>query len=134
MKFLKSLLTLLVVVIGVAALIFLPWPALLALVVAFALWLAFTRRGRQTASIAGIGVSTLAQRLGSSAVIVIGIAGVVGVLVAMLSMAQGYADTLRRTGGTDSAIVMRGSSAAEVSSVLARDDAVVIAEIGRAHV
>lgn len=128
MKFLKTLLTLLVVVVAIAALIVLPWPALLALVVAFALWLAFTRRGRQTASIAGIGVSTLAQRLGSSAVIVVGIAGVVGVLVAMLAMAQGYADTLRRTGSEDSAIVLRGSSAAEVSSVLTRDDAVVIAE------
>ncbi len=128
MKFLKFLLSLLVIVAGVTALVVLPWPLLLGLLVLFVLWLLFTQRGRQTTSIAGIGVSTLAQRLGSSAVIVVGIAGVVGVLVAMLAMAQGYADTLRSTGSLDSAIVMRGASAAEVSSVLSRDDAVVIAE------
>ena len=52
-----------------------------------------------------MGISTLRQRLGSSAVIVVGIAGVVGVLVALLSMAEGYAETLRKTGSTDTAIV-----------------------------
>ncbi len=43
--------------------------------------------------------------------IVVGIAGVVGVLVALLAMAEGYSETLRKTGGTDTAIVMRGASA-----------------------
>jgi putative ABC transport system permease protein len=59
-------------------------------------------------------------------VVVIGIAGVVGVLVALLAMSEGYADTLRRTGSDDTAIVMRGGSASEVMSVLDHDSTVVI--------
>ena len=53
--------------------------------------------------------------------IVVGIAGVVGVLVALLAMGEGYAETLRKTGSDDTAIVMRGASAAEVMSVLDHD-------------
>ncbi len=85
---------------------------------AFALWLALTERGRQAMAVAGVGLSTLRQRLGSSSVVVIGIAGVTAVLVAMLSMAEGYQQTLRRTGSDDVAVVLRGASAAEVMSTL----------------
>src|SRR3546814_17498430 len=53
-----------------------------------------------------------------SSVVVIGIAGVVAVLVAMLAMAEGYRETLRKSGSEDTAIVMRGASAAEVMSTL----------------
>src|SRR5690348_671895 len=73
-----------------------------------------------------VGLSTLPRRLGSSSVIVIGIAGVVGVLVALLAMGEGYAETLRKTGSKDTAIVMRGGSASEVMSVLERDSVVII--------
>src|ERR1051325_7808116 len=102
-----------------------PW-MVAAVAVLFALWMAFTRRGRQAASVTGVGTSTLKARLGSSAVVVIGIAGVVGVLVALLAMGEGYAETLRKTGSADTAIVMRGGSASEVMSVLDRDSVVVI--------
>ena len=102
------------------------WFVALALVAILALWMLLTRRGRQAASVTVVGVSTLRQRLGSSAVIVIGIAGVVGVLVALLAMGEGYSETLRKTGSTDTAIVMRGASASEVMSVLERDSVVVI--------
>ncbi|WP_266170696.1 ABC transporter permease [Dyella subtropica] len=128
MKFLIGLLTFVVVIAGVALFLSLPWPGLLVLLVVLALWMWLTRHGRQAASITAVGVSTMAQRLGSSAVIVIGIAGVVGVLVAMFAMAEGYSETLRRTGSEDTAIVMRGASAAEVSSVLDHDSALVIAQ------
>src|SRR5476649_2775810 len=96
----------------------LPWQVALALAALFAAWLALTRAGRRTLSVAWVGISTLGQRLGSSAVIVVGIAGVVGVLVAILAMAEGYAETLRKTGSLDTAIVLRGASAAEVMSGL----------------
>lgn len=88
------------------------------LAVAFVLWLALFERGRQTVAVAGVGISTLAQRLGSSSVVIVGIAGVTAVLVAMLSMAEGYRETLARTGSDDSVIVLRGASAAEVMSTL----------------
>jgi len=106
--------------------VMLPWYAAIVLTVLLAAWLLLTRRGRQALSVANVGISTLGQRLGSTAVIVVGIAGVVGVLVALLSMAEGYAETLRKTGGTDTAIVMRGASASEVASVLDRDSVTLI--------
>lgn len=128
MKFLIGLLTFVVVIIGVFVFLSLPWQGLLVMIAALALWMAFTRRGQQAASVTGIGISTLTGRLGSSAVIVVGIAGVVAVLVAMLAMAHGYSETLRRTGSDDTAIVMRGASASEVSSVLTHDSTLVIAQ------
>ena len=118
MGFLRGLGLALIVVLALAAWLLLPWPALLALAVLFARWLVLSRRGRQAGSVTQVGLSTLPQRIGSSSVVVVGIAGVVAVLVAMLAMAEGYRETLRRTGSDDSAIVMRGASAAEVMSTL----------------
>ena len=114
------------VIICLAVWINLPLPLVGLLVLLFALWMAFTRRGCQAASVTGVGISTLKERLGSSAVVVVGIAGVVAVLVALLAMGEGYAETLRKTGSTDTAIVMRGGSASEVMSVLDHDSVVVI--------
>ena len=127
----KTWVTLLLVVLLVVALavwVALPWQGALVLAVLFAAWLALTRSGRRALSVASVGISTLGQRLGSSAVIVVGIAGVVGVLVAMLAMAEGYAETLRKTGSTDTALVLRGASAAEVTSGLDHDSIVQIAQ------
>lgn len=126
MNVLTNILLLLLIAAVLAVWIVLPWYGVVALLVVFIAWMAFTRRGRQAASVTGVGISTLGQRLGSSAVIVIGIAGVVGVLVALLAMGEGYAETLRKTGSADTAIVMRGSSASEVMSVLDHDSVVLI--------
>jgi len=113
---------LLVVASGVVVWALLTWWAALALTVLFALWMVLFRSGRRTASVTRVGVSTLPQRLGSSSVVIIGIAGVVAVLVALLSMAQGYQDILRNTGSKHTAIVLRGGSASETTSVLSRAD------------
>jgi putative ABC transport system permease protein len=125
-NFLISLGLLVILVVALGIWVKLTWPLVLAAAVLFALWMALTRQGRQSASVTAVGVSTLRQRLGSSSVIVIGIAGVVGVLVALLAMGEGYGETLRKTGNTETAIVMRGASASEVMSVLERDNVVVI--------
>jgi putative ABC transport system permease protein len=100
----------------------LPWFAVLVLAVALVLWLLLTRGGRRTLSVTRVGLSTLTQRLGSTAVIVVGIAGVVAVLVALLAMGEGLSTTLRQTGSDDTAIVLRGGSGAESNSVLTRDE------------
>ena len=128
MKFLKNLGLVLLLALVLAAWVMLPWFGALALVVLLALWMLLTRRGAQARSVTSVGVSTLPQRLGSSAVIVVGIAGVVGVLVALLAMAEGYAETLRKSGSEDTAIVLRGASAAEVASVMSREDITQIAQ------
>nr|WP_297386339.1 ABC transporter permease [uncultured Roseateles sp.] len=128
MKFLKNLGLVLLLALVLAAWVMLPWFGALALAVLLALWMLLTRRGAQARSVTSVGVSTLPQRLGSSAVIVVGIAGVVGVLVALLAMAEGYAETLRKSGSEDTAIVLRGASAAEVASVMSREDITQIAQ------
>src|SRR5690554_3824944 len=116
----------LVVIIGVGAWSLLPWPLALAMVAALALWMLVTRSGRQAASVTNVGISTLPQRLASSSVVVIGIAGVVAVLVALLAMAEGYRETITSAGNEGTAIVLRGGSAAEVMSVLDRDSVVAV--------
>jgi putative ABC transport system permease protein len=126
MNFLTYVVLLLVVAVVLAIWVVLPWPGALLLALLCAAWLGLTRRGRQAGSVTYVGISTLRQRLGSSAVIVVGIAGVVGVLVALLAMAEGYSETLRKTGSADTAVVMRGASAAEVMSVLDHDSVTLI--------
>ncbi|HEY4531015.1 MAG TPA: ABC transporter permease [Luteimonas sp.] len=120
-KMLRGTGLVLLLVAFLAAWIVLPWPGLLAVAAVFVLWMALTRSGRQAASVTLVGVSTLSQRLGASSVVVIGIAGVVGVLVALLAMAEGYRHTVSSSGDEETAIVLRGGSAAELMSVMTRD-------------
>ena len=120
----------LVVLLAIALAIWtrLPPAAVGGLLLVLVLWLLLTRRGKQTLSVTSVGISTLGQRIGASSVIVIGIAGVVGVLVAMLAMGEGFQATLQQTGSDDTAIVLRGGSNAELNSVLERDNLSVIAQ------
>ena len=124
----KTFLLILLVIVVLLGWVVLPWQGALGLAALLVAWLALTRSGRRATSVANVGISTLVQRLGSSAVIVVGIAGVVGVLVAMLAMAEGYAETLRKTGSEDTVLVLRGGSAAEVTSGLDHDSIVQIAQ------
>ena len=117
------------VALGLVGWGFLPWWGVLAVAVVVALWLALTRRGRQALAVASVGISTLPQRWGASSVIIIGIAGVVGVLVAMLSMAAGFEATLNRTGNETTAIVLRGGSMAETNSVISREQVPLISQL-----
>lgn len=113
---------------GLALWVALPWWLLLSLVVPGALLLALTRRGRQALAVARMGVSTLPQRIGASSVILVGIAGVVGVLVALLAMSGGLAQTLRATGSNDTAIVLRAGATGELASGMTRGDATLVAQ------
>jgi putative ABC transport system permease protein len=75
-----------------------------------------------------LNVRTMGQRVGSSAVAVVGIAGVVAVFVAMLSMAEGFRATMATTGSPDTAIVMRSGSDSEMVSILSREDVRIIGD------
>jgi putative ABC transport system permease protein len=118
----------LAVVISVSLLIRLPWWVLLIGVVILVVWMALTRIGQQSWSVTRLGMATIPQRLGSSSVVVVGIAGVVGVLVAILSMAEGFAGTLSDTGSNDTVIVIRSGSQTELNSVIDHDTAVVASQ------
>lgn len=127
--FLAGLLTIVLLAAALGAWIALPWFAVAALVVALALWLFASRSGRLAREATKIGIAGLPQRWGASLVIVVGIAGVVGVLVAMLAMGEGFKATLASTGSSDSAILLRGGSQAETNSVITRDQAPLLAAL-----
>ena len=125
-RFLGNAATLLALLAGLLVWAKLPALGVLVLAVLAALWLALTRGGRLALAATRVSIAGLPQRLGASSVVVVGIAGVVGVLVAMLAMGEGFRATLASTGGTDTAIILRGGSQAETNSVITRDQAPLI--------
>ncbi len=66
------------------------------------------------------------QRWTSSVVAVLGIAGTVGVFVAMLSMARGFRATLMASGSPDNALIMRAGSNTEMVGAVMLDQVHVI--------
>src|SRR5215471_20461711 len=83
----------------------------------------------QVAELTCIALWTIPQRAGASLVIVIGIAGVVGVLVSVLAMSEGFRHTLASTGRRDRVILLRAGSDAELSSGLDRDQVTLVAPL-----
>jgi len=68
----------------------------------------------------------LPQRFGSSAATVVGVAGVVTVFVAVLSIGEGFRATLAEAGSPSTALVMRSGSDTEMMSLVSQEDARVI--------
>jgi putative ABC transport system permease protein len=83
----------------------------------------------QIARITAINLRSLPLRLGTSLVIVIGIAGVVGVLVSVLAMAEGFRHTLASTGRPHRVILLRDGSDSELSSSVGRDQAILLGSL-----
>jgi putative ABC transport system permease protein len=125
-KLLWNALSILLMAVGLVVWIVLPWYGVAAIAALTALWLLLTRSGRLALAATRIGIASLPQRWGASSVIIVGIAGVVGVLVAMLAMGEGFSATLQQTGSDDTAIILRGGSQAETNSVITRDQAPLI--------
>lgn len=128
-QWLWNLATVVALALGLGVWIALPWQGVVAVAVLLTLWLALTRSGRLTAAATGIGIASLPQRWGAASVVVVGIAGVVAVLVAMLSMGRGFQATVAGTGDDTSAIVLRGGSQAETNSVIMREQVPLIASL-----
>jgi putative ABC transport system permease protein len=76
----------------------------------------------QAAVVTALNLRTIPGRLAASGVAVVGMAGVVAVLVSVLSIAEGIRATMANTGSPESAIVMREGSDAEMTSILMRED------------
>ncbi|HEV7611979.1 MAG TPA: ABC transporter permease [Steroidobacteraceae bacterium] len=75
----------------------------------------------QASAITGINIKSIPERWAPSLVIVVGLAGVVAVFTALLAMATGFESTLKASGRTDVALIMRGGSDAELNSGMDRD-------------
>jgi putative ABC transport system permease protein len=73
---------------------------------------------RQVTAITAMSLAALPQRLGAAAVAVVGIGGVVAVLVAVLSISEGFRAALALSGQDDVALVLRGGSNDELASGL----------------
>ena len=82
----------------------------------------------QIGAVVAMNLRSVPQRLGPSFVIIIGSAGVVAVLVAVLAMSVGMSKTLQGTGRDDRAIVLRKGSVSESGSALTRSAAQIIVD------
>ena len=82
----------------------------------------------QTGSVTKFGLLTIPQRRGAVVAAVFGIAGVVAVLVGVLSIAQGFRRAMTVSGSPDTALVLRSGSDSEMVSGLSREDTRVIAD------
>jgi putative ABC transport system permease protein len=76
---------------------------------------------RQIGAVTAMNLKSIPQRFGSSLVVVVGIAGVVGVLVSVLAMSNGLMNTLLSAGSPERAIVLRSGANNEGASFLASD-------------
>jgi len=106
----------------------LPGWLLLACFVLLVAWMTLTQIGQQTWSVARVGIATLPQRFGASAVVVVGLAGVVGVRVALRAMGAGFEATLRQTGTDDSVIVMQAGAQSELNSAVTPETVALVSQ------
>jgi len=81
---------------------------------------------RQTLAVTALNLRTIPQRLGSSGVAIIGIAGVVIVMVSVLSIAQGFSAAMAQSGSDNRALVMRSGADSEMTSGLSAPEVDII--------
>ena len=123
-----TLLVLLATVTPLALLSFAPWWWLLACLLLLASWMALSQVGQQTWSLVKVGIATIPRRLGSAAVVAVGIAGVVGVLVAILAIGAGFQRTLQQAGSDDTAIVLQAGQRTETGSAVNNDSVALVSQ------
>lgn len=82
----------------------------------------------QTFAVTWVTIRSIPQRLGSSVVAMIGIAGVVIVFTAVLSIAEGFRAAMQGTGDPRTVIVLRSGSDTEMTSGFSGEDARLISE------
>src|SRR5580765_2152448 len=80
----------------------------------------------QIIAVTGVNIRSIPARFGSSTVAVIGIAGVVLVFVAVLSIAEGVAATMKASGDPGLVLILRAGSDTEMTSGLGGDAVRVI--------
>ncbi|MGD0411087.1 MAG: FtsX-like permease family protein [Verrucomicrobiota bacterium] len=82
----------------------------------------------QVAAVTRFGLMSVPRRLGAVAATVIGIAGVVAVLVGILSMAVGFRLAMTASGSEDKAIILRSGADSEMVSGLDHETTRIIAD------
>ncbi|HKU63655.1 MAG TPA: ABC transporter permease [Rhizomicrobium sp.] len=87
----------------------------------------------QIVAVTVMNLKTLHTRVWSSLVIILGVAGVVGVLVSVLAMATGLIASMDHAGRADRVIILRGGSGTETSSLLSRASVATILDAPGVH-
>lgn len=82
----------------------------------------------QVAAVTWLNLRTIGERRGASLAAIFGVAGVVAVFVAVLSIAEGFRRTMTSTASPDTAIVLRSGSDSEMMSGLGRETTRIIAD------
>lgn len=82
----------------------------------------------QIFAVTGVNLRSLHERLGSSAVAVFGIVGVVVVFVGVLSIAEGFRSAMASRGDPDTVMVMRSGADSEMTSGISGEHARIISE------
>lgn len=82
---------------------------------------------KQISSITGFGLRSIPQRRGSVIAAVFGIAGVVAVLIGVLSIAAGFRSVMAISGSPDAAIILRTGADNEMVSNLSGDETKIVA-------
>lgn len=90
--------------------------------------MALGRTLSQILAVTSTALRTIPQRRGAALATVFGIAGVVVVLVAVLSIAEGFRKALHTAGSPQNALVMRAGSDSEMMSVLVGDNVEIIGQ------
>ncbi|MEO8077782.1 MAG: ABC transporter permease [Acidobacteriota bacterium] len=82
----------------------------------------------QIIAVTSVNIRSMGERLGSSAVAVFGIVGVVIVLVGVLSIAEGFRSAMQTTGDEDTVMVMRSGADSEMTSGLSGEHATLVGD------
>ncbi len=80
----------------------------------------------QIFAVTSVNLRSLRERLGSSAVAVFGIVGVVVVFVGVLSMAEGFRSAMKSAGDEDTVMIMRSGADTEMTSGISGEHARII--------
>lgn len=82
----------------------------------------------QISAVTAFSLRTIGQRRGAVLTTALGVAGVAVVFVGVLSIAAGFRGTMRSSGAPDVAVVLRSSANGEMSSVISREEALLVAD------
>lgn len=81
----------------------------------------------QILTVTSTNLRSIGERKAASIVAIVGLAGVVAILVGVLSMREGFRTTLDQAGAADVALVMRAGATSELSTGLTLDQTRIIA-------
>jgi putative ABC transport system permease protein len=84
---------------------------------------------RQIAAVTLMNLRTIPDRLGSSLVVVIGMACAVGALVSILSMSAGFVRTMTATGSPSRAIILSDGALGEWGSTISRETVATVTDM-----